>query len=35
MTIVNCFQECGFNLNQTSAGEDATDVSIAEDDWSS
>jgi hypothetical protein len=30
---VNCFQKCGFNLNQTNDGEDATELGIAEDDW--
>jgi hypothetical protein len=30
---VNCFQKCGFSLNQTSDGEDAAVLSIAEDDW--
>lgn len=33
ITIVNCFQECGFNLYLTSNDEDATDLSIGEDDW--
>jgi hypothetical protein len=28
-TIVNCFQKCGFNLNQTSDGEDVRELSIA------
>jgi hypothetical protein len=32
MTIVSCFQIRGFNLNQTSDGEDATEL-IAKDDW--
>jgi hypothetical protein len=31
--IVNCFLKCGFTLNQTNDGEDATELSIAEDDW--
>jgi hypothetical protein len=30
---VNCFQKCGFNLNQSSGVEDAAELSIAEDDW--
>jgi hypothetical protein len=30
---VNCFQICGFNLNQTSDGEDVTELCKAEDDW--
>jgi hypothetical protein len=30
---VNCFQKCGFSLNKTSDGEDATELSIAKDDW--
>lgn len=34
MTIVNYFQKCGFNFNQTDDGEDATYLSIDEDDWS-
>jgi hypothetical protein len=34
MTIVNCFQKCGFYLNRTSEIEDATELSIAKDDWS-
>jgi hypothetical protein len=33
MTTVNCFQKCGFNSNQTNDGEDATECSIAKDDW--
>jgi hypothetical protein len=33
MTIVNYFQKCGFNFHQTDGGEDATELSIAEDDW--
>jgi hypothetical protein len=33
MTIANCFQICGFKLNQTSHGEDVTELCIAEDDW--
>jgi hypothetical protein len=32
-TIVNCFQKCGFNLNQTNDGEDVRELSIAENDW--
>lgn len=32
ITIVNCFQECGLNLYLTSNDEDATDLSIGEDD---
>jgi hypothetical protein len=32
-TIVNCFQKCGFNLNQTSDGEDVTELRIAKNDW--
>jgi hypothetical protein len=32
-TRVNCFQKCGFNLNQTNDGEDETELSTAEDDW--
>jgi hypothetical protein len=31
-TVVNCFQKCGFSLNQISDGEDATGLSIIEDD---
>jgi hypothetical protein len=31
-TIVNCFQKCGFNLNQTNDGEDVRKLSIAEND---
>jgi hypothetical protein len=31
--VVNCFQICGFYLNQTSDGEDATELGIAIDDW--
>jgi hypothetical protein len=34
MTIVNCFQKCGFNLNQANNGEDVREISIAENDWS-
>jgi hypothetical protein len=34
MTIVNYFQKCGFNFHQTDDGKDATDLTIAEDDWS-
>jgi hypothetical protein len=33
MTIVNCFQKCGFNLNQTNDREDVRELSIAENDW--
>lgn len=33
MTTVNCFQKCGFSLNQTNDGDAATDCSIAKDDW--
>jgi hypothetical protein len=33
MAIVNCFQKCGFNLNQTNDGEDVKELSIAENDW--
>jgi hypothetical protein len=33
VTIMNCLQICGFNLNQTSDGEDVTELCIAEDDW--
>jgi hypothetical protein len=29
----NCFQKCGFSLNQTRDGEDATELSVVEDDW--
>jgi hypothetical protein len=32
-TVVNCFQKCGFNLNQTNDGEDVRELSIAENDW--
>jgi hypothetical protein len=32
-TIVNCFQKCGFNLNQTNDGEDVRELSVAENDW--
>jgi hypothetical protein len=32
-TIVNCFQKCGYNLNQSSDNEDAAELSIAKDDW--
>jgi hypothetical protein len=30
---VNCFQKCGFNLNQTNDGEDVRELSIAKNDW--
>jgi hypothetical protein len=30
---VNCFQKCGFNLNQTNDGKDVRELSIAENDW--
>jgi hypothetical protein len=30
---VNCFQKCGFNLNQTSDGEDVRELSIAKSVW--
>jgi hypothetical protein len=33
MTIANCLQKCGFNLNQTNDGEDATEFTTARDDW--
>jgi hypothetical protein len=33
-TTVNCFQKCGFNLNQTNDGEDETELSKANEDWS-
>jgi hypothetical protein len=33
MTTINCFQKCGFNLNQTNDGEDATECSMAKDNW--
>jgi hypothetical protein len=33
VTIVNCFQKCGFNLNQTNGGGDAIELGIAEDHW--
>jgi hypothetical protein len=33
MTMVRCFQKCGFRLNETSDGEDVTRLRIAEDDW--
>jgi hypothetical protein len=29
----DCFQKCGFNFNQSNDGEDATELSIAKDDW--
>jgi hypothetical protein len=32
-TIVNCFQKCGFNLNQINDGEDVRELSIAKNDW--
>jgi hypothetical protein len=32
-TIVNCFQKCGFDLNQTNDGEDVRELSIAKNDW--
>jgi hypothetical protein len=32
-TIVNCFQKCGFNLNQTIDGEDVRELNIAKNDW--
>jgi hypothetical protein len=32
-TIVNCFQKCGFNLNQTNDSEDVRELSIVENDW--
>jgi hypothetical protein len=34
MTIVSCFQKCGFNLNQTNDGEDVRELSTAKNDWS-
>jgi hypothetical protein len=30
---VNCFQKCGFNLNQTNDGEDVRELSIAKNNW--
>jgi opacity protein-like surface antigen len=33
MTTVNGFRKCGFNLNQTNDGEDATECSIAKEHW--
>jgi hypothetical protein len=33
MTL-NCFQKCGFSLNQTSDGEVATGLHIDKNDWS-
>jgi hypothetical protein len=33
ITIVDCFQKYGFNLSQTNDSEDATELSIARDDW--
>jgi hypothetical protein len=33
-TIVNCFQKCRFNLNQTNDGDkDVRELSIAKNDW--
>jgi hypothetical protein len=32
-TIVNCFQKCGFNLNQINDGEDVIELRISENDW--
>jgi hypothetical protein len=31
--IVNCFQKCGFDLNETDDGEDSKEIAIARDDW--
>jgi hypothetical protein len=31
MTIANCSQKCGINVNQTSVGKEATEFSIAKD----
>jgi hypothetical protein len=31
--VVNCFQKCGFSLNQTRDCEEAAELSIGEDDW--
>jgi hypothetical protein len=33
ITIVNCFQKCRFNLNQTNDGEDVRELSRAENEW--
>jgi hypothetical protein len=33
VSVVNCFQKCGWDLNETDDGEDATELTIARDDW--
>jgi hypothetical protein len=30
---MDCILKCGFNLNSADDGEDATELSIARDDW--
>jgi hypothetical protein len=33
VTLLNCFQECGFSLNETNDCEVGRELSIAKDDW--
>jgi hypothetical protein len=30
---VECFQKCGFNLNEANDGEDQVELGITKDDW--